>query len=399
MGLVNNSEKKILYISSVLPGTTSGGRLAMYRHLIKKNNFTVAVASATKGESFVDAHLEIRSHRVVARLKRTRFTRWIVNIEYLLNWIFLPRELVRFAEEYMPDLVVCVVDDWHMGLAWQITRRLKLPLVVNFQDLFCLSQFVSKSTRPFSCLIPFLKGRYQMLAQKATQAFYTSEGMRNWFGRDFQGDILYPVGDFLEPCSNDSEHIKINSTVRVVYAGNCYGAYGRMLLSLAKAVKNRNDISLQIFAAGNDWPAEVVREMQKAGIYKGFKPFEQLKLDFQNADAFLTVMSFEKAEMHFMKTSFTTKWLDYVPYGKPVFVWAPDYSTACQFARQHEAGITVVEDSPQQLIDAVAGLAGDIGRWQKASEGAKYVAENVLNAENIHGLFVDRILHVCQQPT
>ena len=36
---------KVLYISAVSPDTTSGGRFAMYRHLIIKQDFEVAVAS------------------------------------------------------------------------------------------------------------------------------------------------------------------------------------------------------------------------------------------------------------------------------------------------------------------------------------------------------------------
>ncbi|NEN98387.1 MAG: glycosyltransferase family 4 protein [Moorea sp. SIO3I7] len=368
----------------------------MYRHLVLKQDFEVAVAGTTAGDSPIERRFVIRKNRLIERLRRTRLSRLLCNLEYLQNWIMVPQPLMQFAQEFRPDVVVCVIEDWHMGLAWQIATRLNVPLVVNFQDLFCLSQFVPDKIRPFPWLVPFLVNRYRMLNRKAAQSFYTSEGMGNWFGQDGRGDVLYPIGDF-STFSIDVVKPKPQTPLQIVYAGNCYGAYGRMLLRLANTVKERSDIHLQIFAAGNDWPLEKVQEMTEAGIYKGFKPFEQLKSDFQQADAFLTVMSFEKAEEPFMKTSFTTKWLDYVPYGKPVFVWAPDYSTAYQFAHQHRAGIAVSEDDSVALVKAMIDAASNLETWQAACGGARKAAETVLNAEKIHALFVEGVNRVSRQ--
>ena len=47
-----------------------------------------------------------------------------------------------------------------------------------------------------------------------------------------------------------------------------------------------------------------------------------------SADALLSVMSFEKEHELFMRTSFTTKFLDYVAFGKPVILWGPEYCDA-----------------------------------------------------------------------
>ena len=44
-------------------------------------------------------------------------------------------------------------------------------------------------------------------------------------------------------------------------------------------------------------------------------------------------MSFEKEHELFMRTSFTTKFLDYVAFGKPVILWGPEYCTPVRVAR------------------------------------------------------------------
>ncbi|NEP22340.1 glycosyltransferase [Moorena sp. SIO3I6] len=161
----------------------------MYRHLVLKQDFEVAVAGTTAGDSPIERRFVIRKNRLIERLRRTRLSRLLCNLEYLQNWIMVPQPLMQFAQEFRPDVVVCVIEDWHMGLAWQIATRLNVPLVVNFQDLFCLSQFVPDKMRPFHWLVPFLVNRYRMLNRKAAQSFYTSEGMGNWFGQDGRGDV------------------------------------------------------------------------------------------------------------------------------------------------------------------------------------------------------------------
>ncbi|MBD2201183.1 hypothetical protein H6G33_01020 [Calothrix sp. FACHB-1219] len=390
---------KILYISAVIPDTTSGGRFAMYRHLIVKKDFEVAVASTNFVKLPIKQLLSLRRNRLIERLRRTRLCRLIYNLEYVINWLNVPDTLLNFADEFKPDVILSVVDDWHLGLAFQLAKKLNVPLIVNFQDLFCLSQFVPLSTRPYPLITSWLIQRYHQVNQLANQVFYTSEGMKEWFRFDAQGDVLYPVGDFnvqvsIKPRENSQD--KVNK-IKIIYAGNCYGAYGRMLLLLAESAKKHQHIHLQIFAAGNDWTAEKLQEMTEAGIYQGFKPFDELKDELKQADAFLTVMSFEKPEEVFMRTSFTTKWLDYVPYGKPVFVWAPEYSTACNFSKKYHSGIPVIEDNPEILLKVMSETASNLMIWRSACEGSRRVAETVLNAEQIHHLFVDRVTSVCQK--
>src|SRR5262249_60634845 len=68
------------------------------------------------------------------------------------------------------------------------------------------------------------------------------------------------------------------------------------------------------------------------GIYLGFMPAEGAAKVLATADALLVVMSFERKYELFTRTSFTTKFLDYVAFGKPVILWGPEYCTPVRVA-------------------------------------------------------------------
>jgi hypothetical protein len=98
-----------------------------------------------------------------------------------------------------------------------------------------------------------------------------------------------------------------------------------MLCSLIEKVEATSD--LEIVGPNADWPKNVLERARVPGTYLGFKPLEEASAVLASADALLSVMSFEKEDELFMRTSFTTKFLDYVAFGKPVILWGPEYCT------------------------------------------------------------------------
>lgn len=383
---------RILILSAVVPTEGSGGGcLAMKRHFIDRDDFEIAVSSQHKRDLGDIPFQVLRRSRVAHRIRRSRFARFFENVEHVLNWWLLPRELVGFAKGYRPDLIFSVVDDWHMGLAWQLSRKLDIPLAVDFQDLFALSQFVPVSRRPYRFTQQRSLAKYRFLNQNAEAVFHTSEGMRNWFAPDQRGEILYPIGGSSEVC--DPSIFKIKEDHTVVYAGNCYGAYGRMLLALSNALEQSNSrIKLKIFSQGNDWNEEDVLRFTNSGTYCGSLPFAELRKHLAEADAFLTVMSFEEPERAFVSTSFTTKWLDYAPYGKPIFAWGPEYCTANDFALKHNAGCVINSIDASGVVAAFEIVTVSKDLWEKYSVGANAAAMSILDPRRIHGILHKRIV-------
>ena len=290
-----------------------------------------------------------------------------------------------------------------MGLAWQLSRRLDVPLAVNFQDLFAVSLFESPSTRPYPGVRQFLLNRYRLLNSQADLVFHTSEGMRDWFSPRRRGDVLYPVPDGLQreaasvAPTSPAPPAAPTGRIKLLYTGNSTGAYGRMLLQLAREVIDDPRIDFRIFTRASDWPADEQRRLEDAGIYRGFLPFEELRSQLADADAFLSVMSFEPEQQTFMRTSFTTKCGDYVPWGRPLFIWGPEYSSACRFVRKYQAGVAIEQNSAAEVVRAVVETARDERAWKSLCAGALAAAAGPLNADQIHNVLRSRLAGLRQE--
>jgi glycosyltransferase involved in cell wall biosynthesis len=384
---------RVLIVSAVIPAIhCGGGCLALHRHFVERDDFTVAVASTIAGESSCAEQFSIRANRIWGRIKRTALGRLLTNAEYFSAGWRLPGGLLRFAKEWKPDLIFSVADDFHAPMAQHLAQKLNIPFVIDFQDLFACSNFQSGIRRPYRWVIPCLLRRYRRLQHSADAVFHTGEGMREWFGVDARGEVLYPVG----AAGNGKPVARLAPVdrVKLVYAGNCYGSYGELLLQLAHHLENHSRIALEIYTMGNDWPAREVEHFTRCGIYRGFLPFEQLRKELSRADAFLTIMSFQPADRTFVETSFTTKWLDYAPCSKPIFVWAPAYSSAARFARETGAGVAVDNPEPQAIVSAIQTGASNSKRWRETGDAAARVAANELNAGRLHGLLRQKLMEL-----
>lgn len=383
---------KVLYISSVIPDTSCGARIAIYRHFVEKEDFDVAIAAYEVDSPHILRKFEIRRSKLAFRLMKTRFARLYYNFEYFINWKYIPSGLYHFARNFNPDVIMTVPDNFHAGIALNLANKLRKPLISDFQDLFPLSQFFPRYCEPYPFIRRLLMTKYCTLNNQSDISLYTSEGMMEYFGNPSNGQVLYPIGDHNRPKLDGSDNeVKNDGQFTIVYAGNCYGSYGRMLLQIAREVMKQTSFHLKIFPVGQGWTDEEINEMTEAGIYQTFLPFDELKKEFSKANAFLTVMSFEEEDRSFVQTSFTTKWLDYAPYGKPIFVWAPDYSSASSFAAKYKCGIVTSDNNVEAFMSKLRNVVNDEYSLKTYGKAAREVSDTILNPVNVHKVLVESV--------
>ena len=379
---------RVLIVSAVIPIQGSGaGCLTMYRHFVLRNDFEVAVATDRDDEVPGVNTLHIQEDRITARLRKTRFTRLVRNINYIRTWCFLPSSLRQFASDFAPDVIFSVVDDSHMGLAWQLSRAINVPLAVDFQDLFAVSNFIDMYSRPYSPVRDFLLRKYRFLNRSADVVFHVGEGMRDWFGAEARGELLYPMagGGLRRAARGPHNGAEINC-LRVLYTGNCRGAYGKMVLRVALESMKQPGLELKVYSLGTDMAERDREHLEKAGVYCGYLPYESLIGELEAADVFLIVMGFEDNETDFVATSFNTKWVDYVAFGKPIIVWAPRHSSAARFAAENSAACIVDQDDAVAVSDMMRLLMGSREHREQLAAGARMAAEGPLNPERLQEL-------------
>jgi hypothetical protein len=110
-----------------------------------------------------------------------------------------------------------------------------------------------------------------------------------------------------------------------------------------------------------------------------------------SADALLVVMSFEKEHEAFMRTSFTTKFLDYVAFGKPVILWGPEYCGPVRVARKHGGAAAVSIDDADAVISLCRQIGGDTALRNELSKQALQLHETLFNPDRLQSIFVGEI--------
>jgi glycosyltransferase involved in cell wall biosynthesis len=182
-----------------------------------------------------------------------------------------------------------------------------------------------------------------------------------------------------------------NGKFRLVYVGSVENFYGRMLCSLIKEIEATNDLEIIVIGPNADWPAELLERAKSKGIYLGFKPPEEAAEVLVSADALLVVMSFEKQHELFMRTSFTTKFLDYVAFGKPVILWGPDYCTPVRVARRHGGAAVVSASDARAVVALCRQIAGDSALNEQLSKEALHMHQTLFNPDRLQDVFVQKI--------
>ncbi|HBJ34688.1 MAG TPA: hypothetical protein DDZ51_07985 [Planctomycetaceae bacterium] len=386
---------KVLYLSWIAPVEGSGATLAMRRHFVEREDFEMMVATSGRFEHPTIRHFPISRTVSLQRLSNTRLCRAVRNYEMLVKARKIPQGLLEAARDFRPDCVFTVADLTLSEAARRLAMKLQVPLVSNFQDWWPRGQFYYPHERPYPRLVGGLEERFRRLHRDSDLVFCTSEGMQEFLGSHPNSHVLYPIparsAPQLPPRPTTRESGK---PFRILYTGTAFGTYGRLLRELAGKLRDRVDIELRIYGAKPDWPTDVLRDAEASGLYQGFLPFNQLESELEGADAFLAVMSFEKEMEVMMRTSFTTKFLDYAAKGRPIIVWGPDYCSPVRLARREEAAITVCDADASKVINEIDTLKTDCELSNRLAIAAHRLALTVFDPAQIHDTLRTNLLNL-----
>ncbi|MFW5883440.1 MAG: glycosyltransferase [Verrucomicrobiota bacterium] len=391
-----SDKPRILFFSWTLPKRGSGANLAMYRHFVQNDDFEVFVISNQELSEDVPlpSYTLPRSERI-DRLRSTRAARLVTQYEMLVHARRLPRRVYEIVQEFKPEAIMTIPDHNISWAAWRLARETGLPFVTNFQDWWPRGQFYYDFERPYPPVRALLERRMRRMYQDSALAFCTSDGFKEYLGAHPNAHTLYPISE-----RDNSECPPIQPSdkpsIKILYTGTPFGSYGRLLLEFIGETEKNADIEVVVYGAEPDWPKEVTERLRAAGIYRGFIPFDQLKAKLAEADAFLAIMSFDPALEVMMRTSFTTKVLDYCRRARPVIVWGPDFCQPVKVIDRAGAGITVTSPDPKDVLAAARQLKGDTEAQRRMSEAAWELSQTLFKHDNIHEVFRRELTRICR---
>ena len=376
---------RVLLISAEPPENFCGIRVVMHRHLVERKPFDFLTVTNRAYVVESPEHVQLGLSRPMERLCRTRLHLWVRDYENLV-WPVLPKPaLDRAIREFQPDVLLTLADCCLSEAAWRAARRHKLPLAGLFLDWTpIMKNFVGHAWSR-----DVLSRRFREFYQRCDLAFCTGDGMKEILGEHPNSHVIYPMpGKHRIP---EESQRPSNGKFRLVYVGSVENFYGRMICALIDKIEGAPDLEIIVVGPNADWPPEVLQRAREKGMYLGFKPPEEAAQVLAGADALLVVMSFEAEHRLFMETSFTTKFLDYVAFGKPVVLWGPEYCTPVRLARKNGGAMVVFRAEAEAVVSACREIADDSGLREKLSREATQLHQGLFNPERLQGIFVGEI--------
>ena len=388
---------RILLVSIVPPRNDCGVRIVMHRMFVERSPFELHVASNADFANDLLVHTPLRLPGPLHRLRKSRFgprlAAWITDYENFVWPLTTNAALETAVETFKPDVILTLAECGLCHGARKTAERHGLPLAGLFLDWFP----VMKGHFGHEFTQTTLSRRYRELYSACDLAFCTSDGMQEVLGLHPNSHVIYPMpGRHSVP---EEPWPPSNKKFRLVYVGSVENFYGRMLCSLIEKMEPTKDLEIIVVGPNADWPLDVLNRAKANGIYLGFKSPEQAADVMASADALLVVMSFEKEHELFMRTSFTTKFLDYVAFGKPVILWGPDYCTPVRVARKHGGAVVVNQDDADAIVSACRQIAHDAAWREQLSHEATRLHQTLFDPDRLQKIFVSEIEKLLQPRT
>src|SRR6184192_3574653 len=382
-------KRRVLLVSIVPPRNDCGVRIVMHRQLVERNPFELHVASNADFDNGLLVHTTLRLPYLMYRLRKSRFgprlAPWIQDYENLVWPLTVCRALEEAVEKFQPEVILTLAECGLCHIARKAAQRHRLPLAGLFLDWFPVTKghYGHKSTQRI------LSQRYRELYAACDLAFCTSDGMQEMLGPHPNSHVIYPMpGRHVVP---ENSWPPSNRKFRLVYVGSVENFYGRMLCSLIEKIEATSDLEIIVVGPKADWPKPLLERARANGTYLGFKPPEEAAEVLASADALLSVMSFDREHELFMRTSFTTKFLDYVSFGKPVILWGPEFCTPVRVAREHGGAAVVSAADATAVVCLCRNIARDTELNEKISKQALQLHQTLFNPDRLQNVFVQKI--------
>ena len=368
--------------------------MTFFRHFIEREDFTTLVVTSSQNLNDYDLPYEpisLEKPAWLERLSRTRLLPWVYGYQCLYGEYLLPKPAIRAATQFRPDAVFTVGGnwDWTALAAQRIAKHLDIPLLVSFNDWFSYGWFPAHKS-----FHPQIEARFRRCYQEADLALCTSEGMRDALGPHDNAHVLYPTGAIM-PTVADAyrpQRVSDQSPLTVFFGGSLGDWYGQMIESLVLYCQEHcPEIRFRIFGGGTNWSQSFDEWAKQSAVYGGQIPFDQLCQEASKADLLLLPMGFDTSCSQVERTSFKTKFLDYLSFRRPILVWGPDYCSAVRTALEFDSAECVTDVSAAACAEAIGQLALNPARRSQLIRQAGEMYSDRFHPDKIHTGLVDKI--------
>jgi hypothetical protein len=157
------------------------------------------------------------------------------------------------------------------------------------------------------------------------------------------------------------------------------------------AWQQASNLQFRIYGGAPSWSDEFEREARARGVYRGRVPFDELRSEAPTADILLLPMGFGEDHAVVERTSFKTKFLDYLAFGRPILVWGPSYCSAARTAAEFDSAQVVADPSGVACLLGLQALAADNDRQRALVANARRMYKDRFHPDSIHAGLVGKL--------
>jgi len=378
---------RVFYLSYTPPVPTWGGAMSFYRHFVERSDFEVFVATDSMEVQEYEVpyrFLRFDAPKWLERVVHTRLYRWFWHYKQLIAGYFVPDEVWQAARAFQPDFIFTIAGSWNWTarMAQRVAGRLRVPLVASFNDWFDFGVMMHPSFRSS------IERAFRRFYRDCDLAFCTSEGMLEALGPHPNAHVLYPTGSSM--LDNKREFIPFTDAGRpatVLFAGSLSAWYGPMLEQLVQR-NSDSRLRFEIFGSNASWSREFDIAARADGVYKEQVSFDRLRMYAQEADLLLLPMGFGDECAQIERTSFKTKFLDYLTFQKPIVIWGPEYCSAVRAAREFDAAECYTSPDAAGCIATLRNVAHNAERQKQLVTNAHRMYHSRFEPSQIHAVLL-----------
>jgi glycosyltransferase involved in cell wall biosynthesis len=366
---------RVILISSVRPANTSGGEIVLYRHLVNQPGIKLEVY----GDEPKEYSSRVILRRLVGKLGQTKLRRFAEDFWVFWQGTWLDSALPMVVPEPQRTVVMTVAHGDGFMAARRFARQHGLALVSFFHDWWPDMAEVHGFARKR------LEQEFRRLAAESAIAFCVSEGMRRALGYS-ACRVLAPLPASRKPARKWINSQDQSRKLKLHYSGNL-AEYGPMLGELLKALEGNDMVELIVRGKRPQWSSDFAQTMRNQGKWLDIAPRDELEAWLAGADAFLIPMAFDLQMRRRMETSFPSKLIEFVQFGRPLVIWGPEYCSAVQWGRHDNRAFCVTDQDPLALVNELDKLAISPERVHQLSEAAIHAANYVFSPAAIQNSF------------
>lgn len=381
---------RILLITTNPPMPSQGGSMLLYRHFCEHSNFQIYVItndSRIKQYDIPYDYYILEHSKLWNRLTKTRLSKHLHSCEHLFFGYRIPKRVWNIAQSFKPDAIFTIAGSWSWTtrLANNLAKKLQVPLIGSFMDWWYYNLIYAPWAEKL------IESEFRKSYSQCDLAFCISEGMKTELGHHHNSVVLYPIGSKVKEFDQFRAPL-FESVFTLGFAGNLGDWYGHMLEELITTAYEQNmKLNFKIFGMNQSWSNEFQKIVEDLNIYQGHISLEELRNRIKSVDALLLLMGFNESSQKIERTSFKSKFLDYISFQKPIFVWGPKYCSAVETAQKFDSAEVCISPKAEDILSIILATKDSQERQYQLIKNAQQMYEEEFHPDQLQSVFSSQI--------